>query len=89
LATARTLRGHLADEWIFGAAGMVSVGFAVAFLALALRWIKLEPSPSSQTFHWLGSYFGFSAICILGMALRQLRPGAAIHRMANGALPAN
>ena len=70
LATARTLRGHLIDEWLLGAAGVVSVGFAVAFLAFVLRWIKLDPSPSAQTFDWLGSYFGFTAICMLGLALR-------------------
>jgi uncharacterized membrane protein HdeD (DUF308 family) len=70
LATARTLRGHPIGEWLLGAAGVVSVGFAVAFLAFVLRWIKLDPSPSAQTFHWLGSYFGFTAICMVGLALR-------------------
>lgn len=80
LATARTLRGHLIDEWLLGAAGVVSVGFAVAFLAFVLRWIKLDPSPSAQTFYWLGSYFGFTAICMLGLALR-LNGRVHIHRM--------
>jgi uncharacterized membrane protein HdeD (DUF308 family) len=70
LATARMLRGHPIDEWLLCAAGVVSVGFAVAFLAFVLRWIKLDPSPSAQTFHWLGSYFGFTAICMVGLALR-------------------
>jgi uncharacterized membrane protein HdeD (DUF308 family) len=70
LATARTLRGHLVDEWLLGAAGVVSLGFAVVFLAFVLRWIKLDPSPSAQTFNWLGSYFGFTAICMVGLALR-------------------
>ena len=70
LATARTLRGHRTDEWLLGAAGVVSVGFAVVFLGFVLRWIKLDPSPSAQTFHWLGSYFGFTAICMVGLALR-------------------
>jgi uncharacterized membrane protein HdeD (DUF308 family) len=70
LATARTLRGHRIGEWLLGVAGVVSVGFAVAFLAFVLRWIKLDPSPSAQTFHWLGSYFGFTAICMVGLALR-------------------
>jgi hypothetical protein len=62
--------GHLIDEWLPGAAGVVSVGFAVAFLAFVLRWIKLDPSPSAQTFYWLGSYSGFTAICMVGLALR-------------------
>src|SRR5580692_2438461 len=70
LTTARTSRGHLIYEWLLGAAGVVSVGFAVAFLAFVLRWIRLDPSPSAQTFDWLGSYFGFTAICMLGLALR-------------------
>lgn len=70
LATARTLRGHLIDEWLLAAAGVVSVGFAVVFLAFLLRWLKLDPSPSAQTFNWLGSYFGFTAICTAGLALR-------------------
>ncbi|HEY1965540.1 MAG TPA: DUF308 domain-containing protein [Acidobacteriaceae bacterium] len=71
LATARTLRGHLIDEWLLGAAGVVSVGFAVVFLGFVLRWIKLDPSPSAQTFNWLGAYFGFTAICMVGLALRR------------------
>ena len=75
LAMARTLRRHLAREWLLGAAGVVSVGFALVFLAFILSWIKLAPSPSGQTFHWLGSYFGFSAICVLGLALHLERLG--------------
>ena len=69
LATARTLQRHLADEWLLGAAGVVSAGFALAFLALVFGWIKLEPESPAQTLHWMGSYFGFSAICMLGLAL--------------------
>jgi uncharacterized membrane protein HdeD (DUF308 family) len=70
LAIARTLRGHRTDEWLLGTAGVVSVGFAVVFLAFVLRWIKLDPSPSAQTFNWLGAYFCFTAICMVGLALR-------------------
>ncbi|HTZ90347.1 MAG TPA: hypothetical protein VMA71_08400 [Alloacidobacterium sp.] len=79
LATARTLRQHRMDEWLLGAAGIVSFGFALAFLAFVLHWLKLDPSPSAQTFNWLGSYFGFSAVCMLGLAALQLKPGAALH----------
>ena len=75
LATARTLRRHLADEWLLGAAGVASVGFASVFFAFVFRWIKLEPGSPAQTLHWLGSYFGFSAICMLGLALRLHRLG--------------
>ena len=81
LTTARTSRGHLIYEWLLGAAGVVSVGFAVAFLAFVLRWIRLDPSPSAQTFNWLGSYFGFTAICMVGLALRLNGLGAHIDRM--------
>lgn len=76
LVTARTLRGHLVDEWLLAAAGVVSIGFAGVFLSFALGWMTLEPSPSGQTFYWLGTYFGFGAICLLGLAARQLRPPA-------------
>jgi uncharacterized membrane protein HdeD (DUF308 family) len=71
LAIARTLRGCIADQWFFGLAGAASIGFALAFLALANRWIQLE----RRLFHpsiflWFCFYFGFSAICMLGLALR-------------------
>lgn len=71
LATARMLRHHLADEWLLGVGGAASVGFALAFLAFVFRWIKLEPASPAQTLHWMGSYFGFSAVCMLGLALRR------------------
>jgi uncharacterized membrane protein HdeD (DUF308 family) len=86
LATARTLRGHPIDEWLLGAAGVVSVGFAIAFLAFVLRWIKLDPSPSAQTFHWLGSYFGFTAICMVGLALRLNGLRVHVHRTSGRTL---
>ncbi len=71
LAIARTLGPHSGDKWFFGSAGAVSVGFALAFLALANRWIPLEWRPMHPSFFlWLCSYFGFSAICMLGLALR-------------------
>ncbi|HEY6293970.1 MAG TPA: hypothetical protein VI455_20645 [Terriglobia bacterium] len=70
LATAQTLRRHVADKWFLGLAGAASVGFALAFLALGFGWIKLEPGPHWRGFLWLGSYFGFSAICMLWLALR-------------------
>jgi uncharacterized membrane protein HdeD (DUF308 family) len=71
LVIARTLhRGrHVVDEWFFGIAGAASLGFALAFLAFAFHWIKLEPG-AHLDFLWFGSYFSFSAICILGLALR-------------------
>jgi hypothetical protein len=47
----------------------VSFGFALAFLALGFRWIAIEPGSHADLL-WLGSYFGFGAICMLGLALR-------------------
>ena len=76
LLTARTLRRqhHVADGWLLGLAGVASVGFALEFLALGFRWIKIEPASHSDLL-WLGSYFGFTAICLLGLALRLHRLG--------------
>jgi len=71
LAIARTMQRRIADAWFFGLAGAASVGFALVFLALANHWIQLERRlfhPSA--FLWLCFYFGFSAICMLGLALR-------------------
>jgi uncharacterized membrane protein HdeD (DUF308 family) len=87
LVAAKTLRGHRADEWLLAAAGVVSVGFAVGFLGFVFGWIRLEPSPSAQTFHWLGSYFGFNSVCMLGLALGYFRPRSAIPSVGNNALP--
>ncbi|HEY1183069.1 MAG TPA: DUF308 domain-containing protein [Bryobacteraceae bacterium] len=69
LTTARALRPHGTAKWLLGAAGAVSVGFALVFLALAFRQMNVERSPLTD-FLWFGSYYGFSAICKLGLALR-------------------
>jgi hypothetical protein len=71
LVVAQTLRHqrHIADAWFLALAGVASFGFAVAFLGLGLRWIKIEPGSHADLL-WLGSYFGFSAICMLWLALR-------------------
>ena len=74
LVTARMLLRHAADQWVLSAAGVVSLGFACAFLAFAYGWIQLEPRPLAD-FLWFGSYFGFSAICMLWLALRLHGPG--------------
>jgi len=87
VTTAQKLRGHRIDGWLLAAAGVVSVGFAGVFLGFVFGWVRLDPSPSPQTFHWLGSYFGFSAICMLGLALGHLRPPSAIRGAGNDGLP--
>ena len=76
---------YVADEWFLGLAGAASVGFALAFFAFAFGWIKLGPGPHAD-FLWFGSYFGFSAICMLGLALRLNSLRAAVHHMASSAL---
>jgi uncharacterized membrane protein HdeD (DUF308 family) len=71
LEIARTLRRqhHIADGWLLALAGVTSVGFALAFFALGFRWINVEPGSHSDLL-WLGAYFGFSAVSMLGLALR-------------------
>ena len=70
---------------VVGLAGAVSVGFALGFLAFVFRWIKLEPT--SPSLLWIGSYFAFSAICMLALGLRLHSLRAVIHPMVSGALP--
>lgn len=70
-AVARTLRRHVADKWFFGLAAAASVGFALAFLWIQLEWRPIHPS----VFLWLCFYFGFGAICMLGLAVRLNRLG--------------
>jgi len=42
----------------------------LAFFAFVFSWIKLAPGSPGQSWLWLGSYFGFSAVCMLALALR-------------------
>lgn len=62
-------QGQVLDGWFFGLAGAASVAFAMAFFALGFRWIRIAPGSHADLF-WLGSYFGFSAICMVALALR-------------------
>jgi uncharacterized membrane protein HdeD (DUF308 family) len=72
LVSARAFRRlrHAADEWFLGVAGVASVGFALAFLAFVFRWLTLNPSSPGQSMGWLGAYFGFTAICMIALAVR-------------------
>jgi hypothetical protein len=67
--TART-RQFLSPPWLAYSIGLASFAFAVGFLAFVFRWIKLDPASPSQSLHWLGSYFGFCAICMLLLSRR-------------------
>ena len=83
LGTARTLRRHVPEKWFLGLAGVASMGFALTFCAVGFRWIRLQPL---QYVLWMSSYFGFSAICMLGLGLWLNSLRGAIHRMASSAL---
>jgi hypothetical protein len=88
LTIARTPRGRVADEWFFNLAGAASVGFALAFLALANDWIQLEHRLNHPSiFLWLCFYFGFSAICMLDLALRLHRLGTSQSNQWNPSTP--
>jgi uncharacterized membrane protein HdeD (DUF308 family) len=71
VAAARVMRQQHrdADGRTLILAGAISVAFASVFWALGLRLINIEPG-SHLDLLWLGFYFGFSAICLLGLALR-------------------
>jgi len=71
LGIARNFRRqrHAVDGWFFGLAGIVSVGLVLPSLALGLRWIPIERGSHLDLF-WLGSYFGFAAICTIALAVR-------------------
>ena len=73
LAIVRTVRRSVVDGWFLGLTGAGSIGFALAFVALVNRWIPLERRPfHPSVFLWLCLYFGFTAGCMLGLALRPL-----------------
>jgi len=71
LIAARTLRrqSHVTDGWILGLAAVVSAVFTLVFFGLGFHWIKLGPGSRLELL-WLGAYFGFTAICVMGLALR-------------------
>ena len=69
LATALTPQQHISDKLFLGVASAASVGFAVLFFAMGFRWIHLD-QPGAY-FLWMSAYFGFSAICMIGLALRK------------------
>ena len=68
LSAALTLRGHSPGKWLVTSAGVISIGFALAFLAFAFHWIEMGRRPLAD-FVWFGSYFGFTALGMLGLGL--------------------
>jgi uncharacterized membrane protein HdeD (DUF308 family) len=85
LAVGRTLRPRSAGRWFTGLAGAASAGFALVFLVLGFRWVRLAPGSHADLL-WLGAYFGFSAICMLWLAVR-LQPSLPDHIPAPGSDP--
>ena len=71
LAVARAFRLRLrrADSLVFTVAGIVSMAFVLPWLALGFRWIAMEPG-SHPDLLWLGSFFGFAAVCTMALAIR-------------------
>jgi hypothetical protein len=68
LGAARTRRRGAPEKWFLSAAGVASIGFAVSFIAVGFRWVRLEPPHTF--FMWMSSYFGFCAIFMLWLAFR-------------------
>ncbi len=70
LVTAGAMRsaGHVTDGGFLGMAGVGSIGFALVFLGLGGRLIEIAQGSHADLL-WLGVFFGFSAICMLGLAL--------------------
>ncbi len=84
LARARRLRNEqVAAGWLLGVAGALAFGFTLVFLGFALHWIRLAPASPGESLDWLGSFFAFSAVSMLGLALR---PG--LRSVAGETLPA-
>ena len=87
LAAAQALRRqrHVAEKWVLALAGAASVVFASAFLALGFHWVRIDLASHFRTladlmwwkadFLWFGSYFGFTAICMLALAVSLHRVG--------------
>lgn len=57
------------DTWFFSLSGAASLGYALSFLAVGFRLVRLGPS---SFWIWMSSYFGLCAIFMLYVALRAL-----------------
>jgi uncharacterized membrane protein HdeD (DUF308 family) len=68
LASLPAVRHQVFEKWAFSFGGAAEIGFAVAFLAFGLRWMRFE-QPGSY-FVWVSCFFALSAVCMLGIGLR-------------------
>jgi uncharacterized membrane protein HdeD (DUF308 family) len=78
--------GRRADKWLFGLAGCGSMCFALAFLAWGFGWVSLD-GPGSY-FLWSSSFFGLSAICMIGLGLHLNGEQTTLPTLASGTFPA-
>lgn len=72
LTIARILRNldRVVDASFSAIEGIISIVFAVVFLALAFQWIKIQPGGWLPDLLWLGSFFAFSALSMFSLILR-------------------
>lgn len=62
LTAASASRRNRLEMWVWGLASAGAVAYAAAFL-----WMKPVPGTHSEIL-WIGSFFGFQAACLLGLA---------------------
>jgi hypothetical protein len=67
LGTAQ-IRSGAPNRWFLAVSGAASLGFACSFIAVGFGWVRLELPPSYWI--WMSSYFAFTALCMLSMAVR-------------------
>lgn len=73
LKTAQKQRPGAQDRWFLIASGATSIGFALSFVAVGFRLIRLEPPQAF--FLWMSSYFVFCAVFMLWLGFRVRRRG--------------
>lgn len=74
LTAASASRRNRLGLWVWGMASAGAVAYAAAFL-----WMKPVPGTHSEIL-WIGSYYGFQAACLLGLAWKK----RASHRQQDG-----
>ncbi|MBV8896403.1 MAG: hypothetical protein JO051_07820 [Acidobacteriaceae bacterium] len=83
LANLRSLQQRALERWTFTVTAAVAIGFALAFLSFGFRLLRFQ-QPGSY-FLWVGSFFAFTAVAMVVIALR-LNPfrAAQLHSAASG-----
>jgi len=73
LGNARTRRNRSPYGLFIGVCGVTSLLFACSFVAVGFGWIRIA-SPFFY-WYWMSSYFGFTALCMLSIAVSQHSTG--------------